>query len=172
MNLQEKLISLSEYKLGFNIYNGHVVININYPTEWTIIKPEDDDITFAQENSIYYYSAPIIQMQNIFEVIETTIEFNKEMEKKLELFKLKQKELQEIFAEESYEILETLSFTLKKKKKVAKKTPKKEDVKMNNEIIQDTQNNEDSKIELNNTENIDNNEEIIITNKDLDNGIY
>ena len=127
MNLQEKIISLSEYKLGFNIYSGHTIINVTYPKEWSVIKPENQEITFAQDEvntETYFYSAPItFDIKNIFEIIEATIEFNKEMEKKILLFQEKQKELQNIFIEESYETLETLTFSFKKKRKSQKSTP-------------------------------------------------
>lgn len=127
MNLQEKIISLSEYKLGFNIYSGHTIINVTYPKEWSVIKPENQEITFAQDEvntETYFYSAPItFDINNIFEIIEATIEFNKEMEKKILLFQEKQKELQNIFIEESYETLETLTFSFKKKRKSQKSTP-------------------------------------------------
>lgn len=126
MNLQEKIISLSEYKLGFNIYSGHTIINVTYPKEWSVIKPENQEITFAQDEvntETYFYSAPItFDINNIFEIIEATIEFNKEMEKKILLFQEKQKELQNIFIEESYETLETLTFSFKKKRKSQKPT--------------------------------------------------
>ena len=133
MNLQEKIISLSEYKLGFNIYGGHTIINVTYPKDWSVIKPENENITFARDESnkdTYYYSAPItIDMEEIFINIETTIEFNKEMEKKIELFQIKQAELQNIFIEETYETLETLTFSFKKKKKQTKQPqPKEKDV--------------------------------------------
>lgn len=120
MNFQEKIINLSEYKLGFNIYNGYTIINITYPKEWSVIKPDNKDITFAQDEvhtETYFYSAPITcDMSVIFNCIEATIEFNKEMEKKIALFQEKQKELQNIFIEESYETLESLTFSFKKKK--------------------------------------------------------
>lgn len=129
MNLQEKIITLSEYSLGFNIYGGHTIINITYPKEWSIIKPENSQITFAQDEvntETYFYSAPItFEISEIFECIETTIEFNKEMEKKIKLFQEKQKELENIFIEESYETLLSLSFTYKKKKKQVKNTTPK-----------------------------------------------
>lgn len=141
MNLQEKIISLSEYKLGFNIYSGHTIINVTYPKEWSVIKPENQEITFAQDEvntETYFYSAPItFDIKNIFDCIETTIEFNKEMEKKIQLFQEKQKELQNIFIEESYETLETLTFSFKKKRKIQKSTQTEIVVEKNNETTQE-----------------------------------
>jgi hypothetical protein len=124
MNLQEKIIALSEYSLGFNIYGGHTIINITYPKEWSVIKPDNQQIAFAQDEvntETYFYSAPItFNINEIFDCIESTIEFNKEMEKKIKLFQEKQKELESIFIEESYETLLGLTFTYKKKKKQIK----------------------------------------------------
>ena len=53
MNLQEKIISLSEYKLGFNIYSGHTIINVTYPKEWSVIKPENQEITLVKYGAYY-----------------------------------------------------------------------------------------------------------------------
>lgn len=151
MNLQEKIISLSEYKLGFNIYSGHTIINVTYPKEWSVIKPENQEITFAQDEvntETYFYSAPItFDMNNIFEIIEATIEFNKEMEKKILLFQEKQKELQNIFIEESYETLETLTFSFKKKRKSQKSTPTET-------VVEKTVKEEDTTKEIQQTEEL------------------
>lgn len=151
MNLQEKIISLSEYKLGFNIYSGHTIINVTYPKEWSVIKPDNQQIAFAQDEvntETYFYSAPItFDMNNIFEIIEATIEFNKEMEKKILLFQEKQKELQNIFIEESYETLETLTFSFKKKRKSQKSTPTET-------VVEKTVKEEDTTKEIQQTEEL------------------
>lgn len=150
MNLQEKIIGLSEYKLGFNIYNGYTIISITFPKEWSVIKPDSKDITFAQDEvktDTYFYSAPITcDMSIIFDSIEATIIFNNEMERKIELFQEKQKELQNLFIEESYETLETLTFSFKKKKekKNNKKTHIPKEEKVN--VVKNT-NNVDENIE-------------------------
>jgi hypothetical protein len=203
MNLQEKIISLSEYKLGFNIYSGHTIINVTYPKTWSVIKPENENITFACDEvnkDTYYYSAPItFNMEEIFDNIEATIDFNKEMEKKIELFQTKQAELQNIFIEESYETLETLTFSFKKKKKQVKQTQPKENIVK--EIKEEPQQKEDNETEEMTVDEIKNNikkhkekkskqkisshkdnleilpgeevcEEIIISNSELNNGIY
>lgn len=202
MNLQEKIINLSEYKLGFNIYNGYTIINITYPKDWSVIKPENEQITFANDevnNNMYFYSAPItFDMSQIFDCIDATIEFNKEMERKIQLFQEKQKELQNIFAEESYEVLETLTFSYKKKRKIVKTQSNKNkdtlpsptekivvqeegnEVELKNEVKSFKQKNKKEKkptvsshkknLELLPGEEVC--EDIIITDMELNNGIY
>lgn len=200
MNLQEKIIKLSEYKLGFNIYNGYTIINITYPKEWSIIKPDSKDITFAQDEvntETYFYSAPITcDMSVIFNCIEATIEFNKEMEKKINLFQEKQKELQNIFIEESYESLQSLTFSFKKKKykKNNNNTPKNVEEngglqpieKSDNELLSVEENKDLNKVKeepkqqkiskhSNNLEILPGEEaceDVIISNYDLNNGNY
>lgn len=202
MDLQEKIINLSEYKLGFNIYNGYTIINITFPKDWSVIKPENEHITFANDevnNNMYFYSAPItFDMSEIFDCIDATIEFNKEMERKIQLFQEKQKELQNIFAEESYEVLETLTFSYKKKRKTVKTQSNKNkntppsstekivvqeednEVEVKNEVKSFEQKNKKEKkqtvsshkknLELLPGEEVC--EDIIITDMELNNGIY
>ena len=67
-------------------------------------------------------------MEDLFNLIDATIEYNLDLQKKLILFKEKTEELQEIFSNEDYETLKTIEFKITKKeakKKTVKKTKKK-----------------------------------------------
>lgn len=131
MNLQEKLIELSEYGVSFNVASGNFVIKIKYNSNWTIIQPDGNEIAFYRDendDSVYYYVASVTtSIDKIFFAIDETIEYNRELELKVELFKEKMSELQEIFAQEPLDVLRTLEFKLKKKKK--EKTKKEKVVK-------------------------------------------
>lgn len=130
MDLQEKLIELSEYGVSFNVASGNFVIKIKYNSNWTIIQPDGNEIAFYRDendDSVYYYVASVTtSIDKIFFAIDETIEYNRELELKVELFKEKMSELQEIFAQEPLDVLRTLEFKLKKKKK--KEKTKKEKV--------------------------------------------
>ena len=125
MDLQEKLIELSEYGVSFNVASGNFVIKIKYNSNWTIIQPDGNEIAFYRDendDSVYYYVASVTtSIDKIFFAIDETIEYNRELELKVELFKEKMSELQEIFAQEPLDVLRTLEFKLKKKKEKRKK---------------------------------------------------
>ena len=155
MDLQEKLIELSEYNVNFNVANGNFVIKVKYNDEWSIIKPDNNDIAFYRDendDSIYYYIAPItISLDKLFLAIDETIEYNRELELKVELFRNKMAELQEIFAQESLDVLNTLEFKVKKKKK---KKKKEKNIKENDDIINNNvlENKDESNDNVENTE--------------------
>ena len=153
MDLQEKLIELSEYNVSFNVANGNFVIKVKYNDKWTIIKPDNNDIAFYRDesdDSIYYYVAPItISIDKLFLAIDETIEYNRELELKVELFKNKMVELQEIFAQESLDVLNTLEFKIRKKKTKKEKSNKENDEVIDNKTNED---NEELNGEIENTE--------------------
>jgi len=127
MDIQDKLIELSQYGVNFNVANGKFVIKIKYNDKWTVIQPEKTDIEFYRDendDTVYYYVAPIsVAIENIFSAIDETIEYNRELELKIVLFKEKMNELQELFAKEPLEVLNTLEFRVRKRKEKAKKEP-------------------------------------------------
>lgn len=144
MDLQEKLIELSEYNVSFNVANGSFVIRIKYDDRWTVIQPDSKDISFYRDDSndsVYYYVAPItVGIDKMFSAIDETIEYNRELEIKVELFKQKMNELQEIFAQEPLEVLNTLEFKMKKKRdkiKKSKQTEIEKEVSEENESVKD-----------------------------------
>ena len=142
MDLQEKLIELSKYGVSFNVASGNFVIKIKYNNDWTIIQPDSNEIAFYRDENdetVYYYVASVTtSIDKIFFAIDETIEYNRELELKVEFFKKKMSELQEMFAQEPLEVLRTLEFKLKKKKEKTKKEKnakeKEEDSNNNKEI--------------------------------------
>lgn len=134
MNLQDKLISLSEYNISFRINEGNIIVSIEYKDEWTIISPEDTDVKLmkSKEKNVFYYCTNMDgdkgHIQGIFDTIEETIRFNKESEATVELFKVKIAELENLFSEKSYEELKTLKFMTKPVKSTNKKSKSKKEV--------------------------------------------
>lgn len=137
MNLQDKLISLSDYKIGFTMYDEKFLISITYKDTWSVIMPEDKEITFMKDekhDNIFYYTTPLNgdpqHLQHIFDTIDETIAYNKELEDKVVLFNEKIEEMQDLFAKKSIDELRTMEFTFKtSKRKTAKKTNKKKEEK-------------------------------------------
>lgn len=148
MTLQEQLLALSEYNIGLNIYEKKFVLQIYYPSGWVITKPENNDILFTQdknESTLYYYIAPIsVNIDTILEMIYDVINYNKELEEKVSLFKIKLEELKKIFNNERLSVLKTLEFKLKKKKE---RQTKNSDVIDNDDVIEN-----ETDIENNNKE--------------------
>lgn len=141
MNLQDKLISLSDYNIGFTMYDEKFLISITYKDTWSVIKPEDEEITFMKDekhNNIFYYTTPLNgdpqHLQHIFDTIDETIAYNKELEDKIVLFNQKIEEMQDIFSKKTIEELRTMEFTFKStKRKASKRTPKKKEKKTSTE---------------------------------------
>ena len=134
MNLQDKLISLSEYNISFRINDGNIIVSIEYKDGWTIISPEDSDVKLmkSKEKNVFYYCTNMdgdkSHVQGIFDTIDETIRFNKESEATVELFKAKIAELEKLFSEKSYDELKTLKFITKPVKSTNKKSKSKKEV--------------------------------------------
>lgn len=127
MNLQDIMVELSSYSVGCRIMDGYIIINITYDAEWSIIPPHNEKIEFAQKDGKTYYAAPIqeVSFDEVFNSIKETIDYNIDLQKKLDLYRLKVNELQEIFANENLDTLASISFEFGKKKDKRKYTKKK-----------------------------------------------
>lgn len=139
MNLQKKLIQLSEYKCSFKYVESYFLVSMVYPENWSIIPCEDKSIDVAEEDGVTFYAAPIeTDINKAFELIDDTISYNLDVEKKMNLLKFNINKLQEMFSTMDLEELETIEFvTIKSKvsknkekkstktKKVAKKVTSK-----------------------------------------------
>lgn len=126
MNLQKKLIQLSEYKCSFKYVEQYFLVTMTYPTNWSIIPSEDKSIEVAEENGVTFYAAPIeTDIEKAFNLIDDTISYNLDVEKKVALLKYNIGKLQELFSEKDLDELETIEFVFKPKKiKEAKESSK------------------------------------------------
>lgn len=153
MNLQDKLISLSDYSIGFRTYENNFVISIVYKDDWAIIEPSDNEVKFFKDENkpnTYYYIAKIDKkdgLNNIFSTIDETIMYNKELEEKVELLKEKINELYEFFNTKSIDELKTLEFVVKKGKTNRQKKKPKEETKKET-VKQDVESEERSEMEV------------------------
>lgn len=130
MSIKDNILRLSKYNVGFRVTNGVYVVNVDYDEDWYInpINKDGIDVIRDEVKNTFYYSTSIENDVNeIFTIINETISFNIELEKKKVLFEEKYKELQNIFLNNDYSTLEKLVFTLpKKKEKVVVKKNKKD----------------------------------------------
>lgn len=120
MSLQDRIISLSEYSLSFETFQGNFVVAIAYKPNWKVRKPKNEKINFYvddENKGVCYYEMPVGgDIEEIFECIDEVISHNKENEQKVELFKATVERLKILFKTEPLSVLETLDFKLKKKK--------------------------------------------------------
>lgn len=125
MNLQKKLIQLSEYKCSFKYVESYFLVSMVYPENWSIIPCEDKSIDVAEEDGVTYYAALIeTDINKAFELIDDTISYNLDVEKKMNLLKFNINKLQEMFSTMDLEELETIEFVTTKSK-VSKNKEKK-----------------------------------------------
>ena len=155
MNLQDIMVKLAEYSVGCRIMDGYFLINITYKENWNVIPPENDKIEFAQKNGVSYYMAMIneVSFEEVFNSIKETIDYNIDLQKKVNLFKAKVDELQEIFAKEDLETLRTITFEYNKKKEKRKYVKKTEKVKKEKKLTEIKE--EESNITLIETKDVD-----------------
>ena len=137
MKLQDRIVANSSYFRGMEMMNGVIIVKVQYENKWGVFPSEDEKIKVAkseeQPNEYFYYGDMTeVSIDDIFDLIESTVEMNVSAAAKLELLNVKFEELKMLFAKEPLERLQTLTFELKtpkssKKKKTTKKE-KKEDI--------------------------------------------
>ena len=175
---ENKLKELSGYDIGFEIKQGYYHISIVFDENWEVLEPDNENIYIEKRNGVYHYIAPAdnVTIAEMFKTVDTTIDYNMDLQKKLLLFKKKTEELQEIFANETLEVLETIEFKygLKKKEQPKKKRgrkPKKEEEESKNlteelkeEEVTENKENEIQETETLNEDNgyIDNEDEVVM----------
>lgn len=148
MDLEKYLEDLKDYDIAFEIKQGYYHVSIEYDKDWEIVDPENNCIYVEVRNGVCHYIVAVgsATIDDIFKAINMTINYNLDLQKKLELFKKKTKELQEIFANENIEVLEGLEFKYgEKSKKRGRKLSKKKKIlkdeigKMKNSVEEDEQ---------------------------------
>ena len=133
MDFEKSLKDLSCYNISFEIKEGYYHISLVFKENWEIVS-DNDLISIVNRNGRTHYigATDSVTIDDIFKLINSTIDYNTDLELKLELFKETTQKLQELFANEKLEVLKTIQFKVTRKKEKAKKekakteTPKKE----------------------------------------------
>jgi hypothetical protein len=124
---------------GVNYY----MVTLTYGKKWTVQMPTEaygEKVMCAKvrEDGTYCYMTETVNgLEPVFGLIDETIRYNEELEKKVELLKVKAEELKELFANRSYDELLRLKFIIekpqetsepknKRQSKSGKKTPQKQ----------------------------------------------
>ena len=149
MDFQQKMIEYAKYGISVRTSSnqglGYYMVSLTFGSKWKVQMPletEGQKVMCAKikEDGTYCYMTEITNgIQPIFELVDETIQYNEELEKKVELLKEKAEELKELFANKTYDELVRLEFTFKTaqepfadKPKRSSKTTKKTSQKSKN----------------------------------------
>lgn len=126
--MQNRINNIIEYFRGFNIADGIAYIHVTFPKTWqlpnnNILNNEFKTSVASDNTGIYFFTKYENGINIVFDAVEFTIDFNKDLEEKTSLFKDKVSELKELFMQEKLDVLKTLQFKLNKKKTAKKKNP-------------------------------------------------
>lgn len=133
--MEKRIEEIKEYFCGLEIQYDELKIKIKYPSdEWHILTDKQGlvKITKSKETNMIIYRVNLTTMtaDELFDFIESTISFNKDVERKKEILLKKYQELSEIVATHTPEELESLTWVLKpiRKNKTKKNTNKVEEL--------------------------------------------
>lgn len=117
--MQKRIENVKEYFVAFNIAENTAYAQLRFPTKWDVpsneILEENFNTRSAIENdgSVYFFSDMSNGIMNVFDAVDFTIEYNKDLEEKSELFREKIEELKQIFATKTLEELRNLTISVK-----------------------------------------------------------
>ena len=146
MDNLNRLKNYETYGIHLDVADGTYIVSLSFPSSWVISKPKTNNIEVLKSNkqdNLYHYMMLLeYDINDIFDSIDNTINFNNELSLKKALFLKKVDELDDLFHKTSYEQLEKLEFTFSEKvkrskpKKTTTKKKKEEDVICVNEEIE------------------------------------
>jgi hypothetical protein len=122
----------------------YYMVSLTYGKKWTVQMPVEHSeqkvmcAKIKEDNTYCYMTETRNGLEPVFALIDETIRYNEELEKKVELLKVKAEELKELFANCTYGELLKLKFVIekpqetsaqknKRQPKQGKKTPQKPD---------------------------------------------
>jgi hypothetical protein len=158
MTLQERIKKNEVYFRGMEIVNNTAIIKVLYGEKWGAYPSPDEKIKVAKSEEVpnewfYYSDYTYTVIDEIFDLIEETIDMNLSAIERLGLFNQKMEELKELFANESLSKLKTLTFHFEEEK--PKRNKKKKVVKLEEPIVEEEvkceityENNEEINVEV------------------------
>lgn len=117
MSKSPNIVEYAAYNLSMRIQDGYYIFTLHYPQKWKGIAPEDGGaihvVNDDSDPTVFYYMTEVSNgVDEIFELVDETISYNRELELKASLIKEKVKELEELFISESYDRLLNLRFVI------------------------------------------------------------
>lgn len=125
-SFQERVKDLEEYNPNITFKDGAFILRIKFKKSWTVMEPDNpEEVAYGTDDhdkTWHIYVSTIENSDKVFDLIDETIAVNREMEKKIGLYKEKVKELQELFLSDiPYDKLVQIQFTFPEKKNKNKK---------------------------------------------------
>lgn len=115
--MKDSINKIKDYFVSMEMYDGNWVVCVKFKPKWGAYSSEDGRIKVGPDDKVpdlwwYYGASNDVDIDEIINLINETVETNLEAIKKVELFKLKAGELKQIFSDEtiSFKKLQTLKF--------------------------------------------------------------
>lgn len=96
----------------------YYMVSLTYGKKWTVLTPTEHSeqkvmcAKIKEDNTYCYMTETRNGLEPVFALIDETIQYNEELEKKVELLKVKAEELKELFANCTYDKLLMLKFVI------------------------------------------------------------
>jgi hypothetical protein len=119
--IKNRIDNIKKYFSKIELIDGILIVRVMFKNKWGIIERDNSPITIVRDEDtkngyMYWAKDGEVTLDDIFDYVEETVQYNEINEMKMELLKVKMHELSDIFAEEDLKTLQTLKFTYKKKK--------------------------------------------------------
>lgn len=116
--LQKRIEKLHPYFQSMEITNGTLIVKVLFENKWGTYPSQDERVKVAPSQEVpnewfYYADYSVVPMEEVFDLIDETIEMNRSAAMKIELLSAKFEELKLLFSKEPLERLQTLTFTMK-----------------------------------------------------------
>ena len=81
MDWENRLKELNGYNISFEIKQGYYHVALVYENGWSVLTPDNQSIYVEERNGVYHYIASIddVKIEDIFNSIDSTIEYNMEV---------------------------------------------------------------------------------------------
>lgn len=124
MDINERIKSINQYLITFNIQEGVACLVAKFPEKWTLFDAktigDEFNIVIEERNDGVFFVCDITEgFDGIFNAIDFIIEQNKDLEMKSELLREKVTQLKTLFEQEPLERLKTLMFVFPDENEVA-----------------------------------------------------
>ena len=116
--LDERVKELKDYLCRIEVADGMLIVRVRLKKGWKVMKNLDQDfpITITKDDKtpdeyLYWAKNDNVTLDDVFDYVEKTIDYNRSLELKVELLMKKVSELTDIFNRENdLEVLEKLRF--------------------------------------------------------------
>jgi hypothetical protein len=136
--LQDEILKIGEYFNSIEHYGDGLIVKVTFPQKWITYPSDDGKVRVTEKDGSIFYFGNIndgVKLEDIFALINNTIETNKSVALKIQMLKERVEELKQLFNDLPISDLENLKFVIEKpkKKETKKRAVKKSTVKKKEE---------------------------------------